>query len=231
LTLPFPRMSKVATQRVETGGAPRCSHPGGPPRRAQRRPRVERKPSLKFLGTDDQRMARTGANRARTVFLCVVSLSLSLFLVCTYLRTFSLWEKRERDARFLSCVFDRPTPSCYVSYFRFLCTQICLLAFVRRQREAVSTSPCPGKTSVKPGPWLAWARGAQVRGEGDPRQARGNGALLHQNRQLLHHQITAIGTKSQEELRPPSSSRWKNMFFSIFCLGSNALVALRTLST
>ena len=148
MTLPFPRMSKVATQRVETGGAPRCSHPGGPPRRAQRRPRVERKPSLKFLGTDDQRMARTGANRARTVFLCVVSLSLSLFLVCTYLRTFSLWEKRERDARFLSCVFDRPTPSCYVSYFRFLCTQICLLAFVRRQREAVSTSPCPGKTSL-----------------------------------------------------------------------------------
>lgn len=139
-------MSKVATQRVETGGAPRCSHPGGPPRRAQRRPRVERKPSLNFLGTDDQRwreLARTERGR----FSCVVSLSLSLS--CVHVPTnFSLWEKRERDARFLSCVFDRPTPSCHVSYFRFLCTQICLLAFVRRQREAVSTSPCPGKTSL-----------------------------------------------------------------------------------
>ena len=46
---------------------------------------------------------------------------------------------------------------------------------------------------------------------------------MHANLSYAHHQITAIGTKSQEELRPPSSSRWKKMFFSIFCLGSNAL--------
>ena len=99
--------------------------------------------------------------------MCRLSLSLSLSFLCV--RTYELlaYGRKGRGMRAFchASSTDRPP----LSYFRCLCTQICLLAFVRRQREAVSTSPCPGKTSVKPGPWLAWARARRPsKGRGRP---------------------------------------------------------------